>query len=51
MHWVARVVCTSVRLPEMKVHARSEDCKDHDLENIQHVVVGVLGPGTSTAQL
>lgn len=26
----------------MEVHARSEDCKDHDLENIQHVaVVGV----------
>jgi hypothetical protein len=28
----ARAVCISAYLPEMEVHARSEDRKDHDLE-------------------
>lgn len=30
----SRVVWMSVRLPEMKVHARGEDCKDHELKTI-----------------
>jgi hypothetical protein len=42
MHKGARAVCISVHVPEMEVHARGEDRKDHDLEIIKQVLVGVL---------
>jgi hypothetical protein len=49
MHKGARAVCISAYLPEMEVHARGENRKEHDLETI-HMGVSLVIVGKNTQQ-
>jgi hypothetical protein len=40
-HKGARAMCILVHLPEMEVHARSEDCEDHELETVHGFIVSM----------